>query len=70
MEKEIVGGKIGAVGEYDLELKDGKLVGSVSLDASPIVDRLFALAKSKIPGEFDDLVLDKVREYLKSAVGV
>jgi hypothetical protein len=75
MEKHIVEGKIGAVGAYDLEFKDGKLsfkIGVahsgvsadvvVALDSDAVIDAL----KVAIPGKIDDAVLDLAKVALKA----
>lgn len=74
MEKDIVDGKIGTVGAYDLEFKGGKLsfkVGvafeGMSADVVLAIDSdgvLDALAKA-IPGQIDDTILSVVKAALK-----
>lgn len=74
MEKELVEGKIGSVGSYNVEFKDGKLTATVSasvssgvdagahisLDASLVLD---ALSKA-IPGSIDDALLGMLKSAL------
>jgi hypothetical protein len=75
MEKELVSGKIGEMGKYDVEFKEGKLVVEidgffekssatlvVKVDAAQVLD---ALAKA-VPGEMDDAAIALV----KLALGV
>jgi hypothetical protein len=73
--KEIVEGKIGTVGEYDLEWKEGKLVFvlrakdplgissaglEISLSAEAVLD---SLAKA-IPGTIDDAIFGLIKAAL------
>lgn len=73
MEKDLIGGKIGSVGSYDVAFNDGKLVVtssvadgpasaslSVSLDAGMVLD---ALAKA-IPGTIDDAIIGVAKAAL------
>lgn len=74
MEKDIVDGKIGTVGEYDVEFKGGKLVAKVSakpaegvnaemlveVEASLVLD---AIARA-IPGKIDDAVIGVIKAAL------
>lgn len=77
MEADILDGKIGAVGGYDLEFKEGKLTfvvdvaapgGLVSgklglgLDAGAVLD---AIAKA-IPGTIDDAIISVAKAALLS----
>lgn len=75
METDIVDGKIGTVGEYDVEFKGGKLVAKVTakptagvsagvvveIEADAVLD---AIAKA-IPGTIDDAVLNIAKAALK-----
>jgi hypothetical protein len=75
MEKDIVDGKIGEVGAYDLEFKQGQLkftliashaVGiegelAIKVSADAVID---AIAKA-IPGQVDDAVLGLIKQALK-----
>lgn len=36
MEKDIIDGKIGEIGAYDVEFKDGKLLAKADLGSSPV----------------------------------
>ena len=73
MEADIVDGKLGTVGAYDVEFKSGKLCFSISanvpvgeavvmlkLDAAAILD---VIAKA-IPGTIDDVVLGVAKAAL------
>lgn len=75
VEADILDGKIGNVGGYDLEFKDGKLSFvvdiaapgglisgklGVALDAAAVID---ALTKA-IPGQIDDAVLNLIKAAL------
>jgi hypothetical protein len=74
MEADLVQGPIGAVGNYDVSFKDGKLLAQLSaspvsgvkagvqleLDAEVVLD---ALAKA-IPGTIDDALLGVVKAAL------
>lgn len=80
MEKEIAEGKIGAVGAYDVEFKDGKLVAKIGLqrEAAPGVSihgdlsvelgarAVLEALKKVIPGQFDDAAI----EMAAAALGV
>jgi hypothetical protein len=74
MEQALVEGNLGTVGQYDLEFKGGKLVGTVkaavsvgevsmglSIDSAAICD---AIAKA-IPGSVDDALLAVLKAALK-----
>ncbi len=75
MEKDIVDGKIGELGSYDVEFKGGKLLakagiakagvsGSVeiAIDSDVILDAL----KAAVPGQIDDVLIDLVKAALKA----
>ena len=75
MEKDLVDGKLGELGQYDVEFKGGKLRGElkvaklglsagvvVEIDADQVLD---ALAKA-IPGTIDDAVLGLAKAALKA----
>jgi hypothetical protein len=79
-DKEITGGQLWTLGSYDVEFKDGKLIGQVSLGKeyadgvsasgsfSISIDAhrvIDALARA-IPGQIDDAVF----ELVKKALGV
>lgn len=75
MEKDIVDGKIGEVGTYDLELRDGSICFEVKAGTGPVSTKVevaldFALlidfldAKIKLPGDFDKAIFG----ILKAAV--
>lgn len=85
MEKDIVEGKIGSVGEYDVEFKGGKLVAKagvtapeglgtagmfVEIPAGPVIDKAFAVAEKAIPGTIDDAILEMVKGFIKKALEV
>jgi hypothetical protein len=73
MEAQIVEGNIGAVGKYDVEFKEGKLVVEVDanvaigqaglvvkIDAAKVIDAISAA----IPGKIDDAVLGLIKAAL------
>lgn len=76
MEKDIVEGKIGSIGSYDLEFKQGKLQFElkaaapfgvsagmvVEMEADAVID---AIAKA-IPGQIDDAIFGVIKAALKS----
>lgn len=77
IDKDIAEGKLGAIGSYDVEIKDSKLIAKVDanhdlgkagvlveLDAAKIWDKYVDMAKAKIPGQIDDLIFDTVRVAL------
>lgn len=75
MEKDLVDGKIGEVGAYDVEFKGGKLVAKVSaqvhglnaaVELSADSDLVIEALKAAIPGKIDDAVLDLVKLALKA----
>jgi len=78
MELDIVEGKIGEVGAYDVELKGGKLTamvnfggsaGVVSADMKIAIDGkvIFAKIKEAIPGQVDDAILSVIEAALLGA---
>ena len=75
MEKDIVEGKLGSVGEYDLEFKEGKLkfilkaghsgvngVIGIEVDSDAVLD---AIAKAN-PSQIDDAILAVIKAALKA----
>lgn len=85
MEKDIAEGKIGSVGSYDVDFKEGKLIAKAGLKApeglanagmfleipgGPVIDKLFSMAEKAIPGTMDDVVLESVKSFLKKALGL
>lgn len=75
MDLEIVEGKIGEVGAYDVELKAGKLTAKigitgpagavsgemvVSIDGALLLDKI----KAEIPGEVDDAFINILKGVL------
>lgn len=75
MEKDIVDGKIGDFGSYDLEFKGGKLVFVTKVEWSGIfaevqtglaAEALGAALKKAIPGAVDDAIIDVIVLALKS----
>lgn len=79
LDKDIVDGKLGNMGAFDVEFKGGYLVGKVEVkapiagvvDVSGVVEvRVGAEAvieaiKKAIPGKVDDAILDVVKAALK-----
>lgn len=80
MEKDIIEGKIGEVGAYDVEFKGGKLVAkagvskepapgvSVKADVSLEIGAKLVLEalKKAIPGQVDDIFIDMAIKALES----
>lgn len=79
MERDIVDGNLGNVGNYDLEFKGGHLVLRVGIDwgvAGGVVvaggdlevkigaDALIEVVKKAIPGKIDDAILDVLKVAL------
>lgn len=74
MEKEIVEGKIGTVGAYDVEFKNGMLVAkvggsheiglTVAVEVSVSAHAVLAAIKKAIPGQIDDAILDVLEAAL------
>ncbi len=74
MEKDIAEGKLGSVGEYDLEFKGGKLSFKLKADVNGLVQAglsvevpahaVFAAIKKAIPGQVDDYLLDAAEAVL------
>jgi len=73
MDIDIFDGKLGDVGQYDVEFKGGKLLAKVdvatgpfsagvlmSIDANKVVDAI----EKAIPGQIDDAVLEVLRKFL------
>lgn len=80
MEKDIIEGPIGNVGNYDVEFKGGFLVAKVGIAAQPLADvvsiggglevkigadALIDAIKKAIPGQIDDAILEVVKSALK-----
>ena len=75
MEKDIVDGKVGELGAYDVEFKGGKLVarleaGKSGLKAAVLLeveaDVVIDALKAAIPGQIDDAVLEILKVALKA----
>lgn len=78
---DIIEGPIGAVGSYDVEFKDGKLVAKVGAEHEPLkgvtvkadvsvelgAEAVIDAIARAIPGEVDDFVLDKLKKALLAA---
>jgi hypothetical protein len=72
MEKELVKGKIGAVGEYEVaaKIEEGKLklISEVALSGDTLVDYVVNAAAKAIPGDFELPLLEVVRAAAKKAL--
>lgn len=75
MEKDIVDGKIGELGAYDVEFKGGKLIAkasieklglSAALELSADSDLVLDAIAKAIPGKIDDAVVSVIKVALKS----
>lgn len=79
MEKELVEGKLGEQGKYEVKLESMKLHASadilagplsgkldVALDAEPVLDLVAAKLKELVPGKIDDLLIDEAMAMLKA----
>lgn len=75
MEKDILDGKLGEIGAYDLEFKGGKLLFKVSaahsgfsasMEAAMDADAVLDLLAKKIPGQIDDALLNLMKAALKA----
>lgn len=80
VEKDIVEGKIGDVGSYDVEFKGGKLVckAGIAKEATPGVSvkadlsieieatKVIDAIEKAIPGHFDDIALELLKKLLTS----
>lgn len=62
MEKDLIKGNIGNVGEYEAKISGGKLSVGVNFGIGNLLDGL----KKLIPGKIDDAIIDVV----KGALGV
>jgi hypothetical protein len=76
MEADILDGKIGNVGAYDLEFKGGKLsfkigastdVGSVDVVVSVGAHQVLEAIKKAIPGEIDNTIIDILKKAILGA---
>ena len=70
MEKDLLGGKIGEIAKYDVSFKDGKLIAALEMDAIDLAIEGLKMVKEKIPGHFDDMLIDSaipLLEKLKQA---
>lgn len=51
-----------------VELKEGKLVGSVEVDMDHVIDKLSPFIKKVVPGEsFDQAAVDLLKKLVKEA---
>lgn len=71
---DIVDGKLGEAGKYELDLVDGKLMATVEAAGGPVKgsaslevngeavwDLLLGKAKAAIPGKYDDILIDALK---------
>lgn len=74
MEGDIVGGKLGDIGEDHVTFKNGKLRAEISAGSGPVAggafieidsDKVIDALEKAIPGTFDDVVLELARAALK-----
>jgi hypothetical protein len=74
MEADIVDGKIGSMGAYDVEFKGGKLqaklvfshpVGEATVNIAIGSDAVIEALKAAIPGKVDDAILEVLKSALK-----
>ena len=79
MEKDIVDGKLGTVGAYDLEFKDGELrltidvnaplgIGTAGLKLGIKADAVLDAIANAIPGQIDDAVINLIKSALKADI--
>lgn len=80
MEKDLVDGKIGEVGAYDLEFKEGKLqfklsvavkaggvqLGDAGIHVAISADGVIDAIAKAIPGQWDDAALGLLKGALKA----
>jgi hypothetical protein len=77
MEKDILDGKLGQLGSYDLEFKGGKLVFKLEAAHAPVgvsggffvqvgAKAVFEALKRAIPGQIDDAILDGALNLLEA----
>lgn len=79
MEKDIIDGKIGEVGAYDVEFKGGKLVAKAGVFKEPVAGvvvkadvsmevgarAVLEALKKAIPGQVDDFFIDQALKALE-----
>lgn len=63
MDKDLVSGKLGAIGSYDVAIKDGKLVAQLVIEDELIANGAIDMLEKAIPGDQTALA-----ELLKSFV--
>lgn len=72
MEKQLVSGKIGAIGSYEVAVKaeGGKLkvVTETALEAGMMVDLVINAAKEAIPGHYEDAIFDGIAAAAKKTL--
>lgn len=74
---ELVGGAVGSVAEYKVEIVEGKLAFdiahkdgyveaeiSLKLSAEPVITLVMDKIKALVPGKIDDLILDEAKALL------
>lgn len=73
MEKDIIDGKIGTVGTYDVEFKGGKLravvlantaVGSAGITLEIGAEQVITAIEKAIPGQIDDAILEMLKKLI------
>jgi hypothetical protein len=70
--KELLKGEIGQEGMYGLKIEDGMIKAEVGYKLevllAPLKDKVIDKIKTAIPGELDDMVLDRAWAALMEAV--
>lgn len=73
MDKDLISGKIGTEGTYDIALKGGNVVAVIAYDSAEIGAQVTLTVKSKagleklkelIPGQIDDAIITVIEEAL------
>ncbi len=73
MDKDLISGKIGSEGSYDVAVKGGNVVATINYDSAEIGAAVTLTIKSKagleklkelIPGQIDDAIISVIEEAL------
>jgi hypothetical protein len=73
MDKDLISGKIGSEGTYDIAFKSGNVVATISYGGEELEAQISLVMKSKagleklkqlIPGQVDDAIISVIEEAL------
>jgi hypothetical protein len=64
---DVAQGELGSKVKYEADIQDGKLILKSEVDFVAFAEKAAAWIKGKIPGQYDDAIIDGFLALLKSA---